>query len=228
MTARGTLRRGMALALALALGTCSSGGPTYLERLGGVIKTTIAPPKPRPPRELTRAELDEIPYATITVAFGESARAILVPLADNGGYLDYRDASNRGIRLLGGAVAGTEGLGLNLEAVRHDRRDPVAHPVPLADWPGQVFREYQYRVREAEDYGITLACTYQVVARETVEIVEIDFDLARVSEVCTNQARQVINTYWVEEETGFIWKSEQWLNPAIGHARIEVIRPYAG
>lgn len=217
-----------ALALALALGACSSGGPTYLERLGAAIKDRIAPPAPRPPRVLTRAELDEIPYATITVAFGESARAILLPLADNGGYLDYRDASNRGIRMLGGAVAASEGLGLNLEAVRHDRRDPVAYPRPLADWPESVFREYQYRVREGEDYGITLACTYRVVVRETVEIVEINFDLARVSEVCTNQLRQVVNTYWVEEETGFIWKSEQWLGPVLGHARIEVIRPYAG
>jgi hypothetical protein len=228
MTARVSLGRIAALAVALLLGACSSGGPTYLERLGAAIKDRIAPPRPRPPREFTRAEFDEIPFATITVAFGEGARAILVPLADNGGYLDYRDASNRGIRILGGAVAGSEGLGLNLEAVRHDRRDPVAYPRPLADWPESVFREYQYRVREAEDYGITLACSFQVVARETVEIVEIDFDVARVSEVCTNQARQVINTYWVEEETGFIWKSEQWLGPVLGHARIEVIRPYAG
>lgn len=218
--------RASVLGLALALGACSSAGPGYLQRLGEQMAGAVAPEEAEPPRELTRAELNEIPYATIAVSRADSPRAFLVPLADNGGYLDYRDSSGRSIRMLGGAVAATEGLVYDLEALRVDRRDPVAHATPLAEWPEQVHREYRYLLHETNDYGITLSCTYQPVARETIEIIEINFDLMRVSEVCTNQRRKVTNTYWVEEDTGFIWKSDQWLGPDLGHLTVEIIRPH--
>lgn len=213
--------------LALSLGACSSGGPGYFQRFGTAIKDTVAPAEPEPAPERTRAELDEIPYATIAVTF-EERRAFLVPLADNEGYLDYRDSTSRGIRMLGGAVAGTEGLGEDLEAVRFASDDPVAHPAPLAEWPDELFRAYQFRKRERPQYSITLGCRYQRLARETVEIIELSYDLVRVSEICRNQRREVVNTYWVEEDTGFIWKSRQWLGPAIGEVRVEIIRPYSG
>lgn len=231
MTARMRAGRAATLALMLALGAavgaCSSQGPTIVERVGSTVKAAIARPEPQPRRERTRAELNEIPYATIGVAFG-GGTAYLVPIADNGGYLDYRDASGRSIRMHGGALAATEGLGVDLEAVRFAQDDPVAHQTELADWPARIFREYQFRKRSGPQYGITLACKYETLARETIEIVEILFDVVRVSEVCTNQARQVVNTYWVEEENGFIWKSRQWAGPTIGHVTIEIIRPYAG
>lgn len=214
------------LMLALA-GACSSAGPSYLERLGGALRATVAPAEPEPPRERTRAELNEIPYATIGVTFAGGGRAFVVGRTVNGEIVDYRDASNRSVRLRGGALAGTEGLGVDLAAVRFAPEDPIAHPTALTDWPESVFREYRIHARSAPPYGITLACAYQRVAAETIEIVEILFDVVRVSEVCTNQARQVINTYWVEAETGFIWRSKQWVGPQIGHVTIDIIRPYA-
>jgi hypothetical protein len=63
---------------------------------------------------------------------------------------------------------------------------------------------------------------------ERIEIVELTYDLMRVNEVCRNAEREIINTYWVDAQTGFIWKSEQWLGPRIGHVTIEIIRPYSG
>ena len=184
--------------------------------------------KEEPPRrELTRAELDQIPYATIAVTFGD-ARTYLVPLADNGGYLNYLDSAGRGIVMLGGAVTGTQALGNDLQAVRFHRDDPIPKPTPVSQWPRQYHRDYQFRVREGADYNVTLNCELEPLARETIGIVEIDFDVMRVSEICTNARRQVVNTYWVEEDTGFIWKSVQWLGPELGQATIEIIRPYSG
>lgn len=219
-----------ALTGALALAACSSAGESYLQRLGGFVRQTITGPEApeAPRRELSRAELNEIPFATITVSVAGGRRVVLVPLVDNDGYLDYRDSSQRGVRMKGGAVTATSGLVFDLNAVRFDSADPIANQTPLTEWPDRVYREYQYRERHGQPYGITLSCTYQQVARETIEIVEILFDVVRVSEVCTNQRRQVTNTYWVDAESGFIWKSEQWVSPRLGSLTIEIIRPYAG
>ncbi len=218
-----------ALALSALLAGCSSSGSSDLGRIAELAKQSILPSEPLPPPvELTRAELNQIPYATIALSLDGGPRSYLVPLADNGGYLTYLDANRRGLVMLGGAVTGTRALGQDLRGVRHDPRDPIAFPKPLAGWPAELFRDYQYAVRDGAFYRVTLGCSFQRVAAETVEIAEIDFDLVRVGETCTNAARQVTNTYWVEEDTGFIWKSVQWLGPELGQATVEIIRPYGG
>lgn len=231
MMARGRMRASLlaaGLALAAGLGGCASGGPTLFERIGTLAGATLAGPDAAPAPGLSRAELDRMPSAVIAVTSDAGQRAYLVPLSDNDGYLNYRDAGGNGVVLLGGAVSRTESLGHDLQAVRHHRRDPIAHPTPLAEWPGRVPRDYQYLLRDLGRYRITLDCVFEPVARETIEIVELNFDVARVAEICTNAERQVTSTYWVDEATGFVWKSRQWVGPQTGHLTIEVIRPYSG
>ena len=220
---------GLALAIAGVLAGCSSSGDNTFRRLGGLVKASyFGGEEPERPPELTRAQLNEIPFATIALRLGDGPRTFLVPLADNGGYLNYLGSGGRGLVMLGGAVTGTQALGQDLEAVGHQPDDPVAHPTPLAGWPGQVWRDYQFAQRSGAQYSITLVCVFERLVRETIDIVEINFEVVRISEVCTNARRQVVNTYWVEAETGFIWKSKQWLGPHLEQATIEIIRPYGG
>jgi hypothetical protein len=220
----------LALAMAGALAGCSDSDDNTFKRIGALAKVSFSgAEKKRAPRpEKTRAELDQIPFATIALTFGDGPRTFMVPLSDNGGYLNYLDASNRGLVMFGGAVSSTKALGRDVAAVRYQLNDPVAYPAPVADWPGQVDRDYQFARRDGPEYSITLSCVFERLAAETIEIVEINFDVVRISEVCTNARRQVTNTYWVEAETGFIWKSRQWLGPHIDQATIEIIRPYSG
>lgn len=218
-----------ACALAVALSACSGGGDeNFFRRLGDLALRSVAGGKEVAPRELTRAELNQIPYATIAVSSDGGPRAYLVPQANNGGYLDYRDESGNSVRVLGGAVAGLQTAGRDLDAVLFEPADPIARPRPLAQWPGQVWRQYQYTQHQLGPYVISLRCVFEPEAQETIEIVELAFTLIRVRETCANARRSVTNTYWVDPRTGFIWKSQQWLGPQIGQISVEVIRPYAG
>ncbi|HSF96881.1 MAG TPA: YjbF family lipoprotein [Thermohalobaculum sp.] len=226
---RRLVRIALFLGLAAGLAACTSGRENTFARLGGLAKLSLTGPEEAPPApELTRAQLDQIPFATIALSFDGGPRSYLVPLADNGGYLTYLDSNARGLVMLGGAVTATKGLGNDLRAIRHHPDDPVAYPGPLADWPDWLYRDYQYTQRDGEEFSITMACVFERLARETIEIAEIEFDVVRVGETCTNAVRQVTNTYWVEEDTGFVWKSEQWLGPRLFQATVEIIRPYSG
>jgi hypothetical protein len=220
---------GLALTMTVGLAGCSSTGENNFLRLGALTKVSIfgadeVAVQPEP----TRAQLNQIPSATIALSLGAEPRTFLVPLADNGGYLNYLDSAGHGVVMLGGAVTGTQALGQDLQAVRHQQDDPIAYPAPLDEWPGQVTRDYQFAQRGGAEFSITLLCVFEPLARETIEIFETDFDVVRISETCTNARRQVVNTYWVEEGTGFIWQSEQWLGPYLEPATIEIIRPYGG
>ncbi|MBK0399738.1 YjbF family lipoprotein [Limibaculum sp. M0105] len=217
----------MALVLA-ALAGCSNGGAGTFTRIGESLVATLATADPDAPAPtVTRARLNEIPYATISVATDATAPAYLVPLADNGGYLDYRDQAGNSVRMFGGALAGFQAVGFDLEGVRHDERDPIAHATPLALWPTEVWREYQFSQRDLGPYSIVLKCVMQPQGFETIEIVEVTYQLVRVVETCRNVRREVTNTYWMVAGTGFIWKSRQWAGPKLGHLTIEIIRPYS-
>ena len=228
------LRSLLPLACAAALGACSSGGGTVYERmapllqeqfLGGPIFGEEVPAAE--PREMTRAELNEIPYATIALTIGDNPRAFVVPIADNSGYLVYQDPARRGIVMRGGLVTATHGFGHDLDAVQHRRDDPVAVPTPLPEWPSQVARSYEFTVRGLNPYEIGVLCRYERGAREHVDIVELRFEVVRMVETCANARRTFVNTYWANPETGFIWKSEQWVGPNLSPITVEIIRPYA-
>lgn len=177
--------------------------------------------------EPTREVLNQIPAAVIGLEYGDLPPVYLVPLADNGGYLSYQDEGRRGVVMFGGAVAGTLGLGNDLKTVKHGLDDPVAHRTPLAQWPRSIHRTYEYRVRDLDDFTITVACEIEPIAPVMYEIVELQLAVTRVVERCSNAVRSFENIYWVDD-TGFVWASRQWLGPDLDAATIEVVRPYSG
>ena len=54
------------------------------------------------------------------------------------------------------------------------------------------------------------------------------YETARIVESCANARRRFQNVYWVVPETGFIWKSVQWLGPKLNPVTVEIIRAYQG
>ncbi|MEM9736470.1 MAG: YjbF family lipoprotein, partial [Pseudomonadota bacterium] len=101
------------------LAACSSDEQATSTRLGQFALEQLRPSEPAPePVTVTRAQLNQIPFATISLAIQESPPAFVVPLADNGGYLTYMDQTRRGIVMQGGAVVGTLGFGIDLNGVR--------------------------------------------------------------------------------------------------------------
>ena len=222
-------RAGAMTAALLLLGGCANGGLSDVGRIGETALNLVIEeePSPAPGRTPSRAELEALGTAVIAVSAADGPRAFVVPLADNGGYVNYYDARRRGIVLFGGAVARTQGLRYDLMGVRHSLDDPVAHSRPLEAWPGEVTRSYQYRQRDLDAYQITLRCVYARGPRQRIEIVGRSHEVVRVEETCRNAVREVVNTYWVAPETGFVWKSVQWIGPDEPPFTVEIVTPYS-
>lgn len=228
------LRAFSALVLTIFVGACSSGGDSTGERLRPILEQTILggtifgddESAPEPPI-FTRAQLNEVPFATIALRDAKGNRSYVVPVADNGGYLNYQDAARRSLIMRGGLITATQGLSYNMSAVRHAVEDPIVTPTPVAEWPETVFRSYQFKLMGgARDFAITTSCIYTLGQRERIEIVELFFNTVRVDETCSNTQRTFTNSYWADPDTGFIWRSVQWIGPRQEPMNVEIIRPY--
>jgi len=222
---RRTARLG--LVAAMLLGACTSEGPNDLGRVGRLALDSVIGAEPDPPQPLpTRAEINRTRPALIAINFPDQPPGLIAPVVKNGPYLTYADQSRRSLIIRGGALSGTRGQPFDLIAVRHSQDDPIAHPRPLWEWPTVVDREYQYTQRDQEPFSITLTCLYDRMGEEEIEIIERFYEVVRVRETCRNSTREVINTYWAVEETGFIWQSQQWAGPSIPPFVIRVVRPF--
>lgn len=220
-------------ACAVLLAACSAGSNTIYERMGPLVAQqvfggpVVGGEEPAvEPREMTRAELNQIPSATIALKVGDSPRAFVVPLVNNSGFLVYQDPARRGVVMDGGLVTATHGMGYDLNSVARRADDPVAAPTPLPEWPGAVERSYAFTLRGQISYDIGVSCTYDRGVRELIDIVELRFEVVRMVETCRNPRRTFVNTYWADPDSGFIWKSVQWVGPNLSPLTIEIIRPY--
>lgn len=229
-------RLAAATACAAALAGCSSDRTTIYEQLGPVIQErllggiALSPDEPVEgvtQQPLTRAELNQIPYATISLQQGENPSAFVVAVSENDGLVAYQDVARRGIVMEGGLVTATQGFGYDLDSVAHRIDDPIVVPTPLPEWPAGVERNYSFTLRGVTEYDIAVGCTFERGVREHIDIVELRFEVVRVVETCRNSRRSFVNTYWADPETGFIWKSEQWVGPRVPAMSVEIVRPYA-
>ena len=222
------ISRSLALTAVLLIAGCASDRQTFAESFFQLAQAELFGPGEQPAAPTpTRAQLDEIPYAMIALSrVNDPRRGFIVPVADTGGHLFYQDINRSGVVLRGGLITATHGFARNLSAVLHQDDDPVAVPTPVANWPVTVVRNYQLARMSTDDYEITVTCSSQPVARERIEIIERFYEVMRIQEICINPARSFTNTYWAEPETGFIWKSEQWIGPQRAPLIIEVIRPF--
>ncbi|MCL5777809.1 YjbF family lipoprotein [Limibaculum sp. FT325] len=231
---RATLSRSGLAMLALFAAACSSGDETaapYRDYAGlvanslGIGRAAAPAPLEMPTGAMPVEVLAQSPGPMIALTVAGAQRIVLSAAPDAGDeFLNFQDQNRRGLRLRGGAVAGTYGFGQDLLAVRYQREDPVAHPLPLEEWPGQVDREYQYRLRDLANFSITVTCVFDRVVRENIDVIE-RHETVRIVETCTNSRRSFENTYWVEPLTGVIRRSQQWTGPEIRPVIIELLRP---
>ncbi|SDX15397.1 Group 4 capsule polysaccharide lipoprotein gfcB, YjbF [Albimonas donghaensis] len=226
---------GLAVLAGCSGGTGSSGGDSgaaVLASVGDVIADQTSglfgSDDEAPPPTLTRAQINAINAALVTGSIDESPDAFFVALAINGPRVTYMTPTRQSLTFDGMALAATHGLGVDLAGYKSDREaDPLVTRRPLRDWPARVTRIYRYHDALGGLFTRTFECALRWIGTEPVEIYELTYDLVHVEELCASPYRKMINRYWVDEETGFVWKSRQYVSPERGSVDLKVLTPFA-
>lgn len=236
---KGWARKAGALALAGTLAACSGGtggieqeeaGGASVVRVAGLLGQTLRQRRAEPePFSLTREQLTAAGFAQpLLVARLESGvTAGLTPAASNRGFITWQ--TQDGIALIGrgDVLAGTRGLGADLLSAETE-------PVLLALAAGRSDR-YRRTLRRLDGEGRILvqdyACELALGPAETVVVLGRAHPTRRSAETCrplsepspetppAYRAEPFANTYNVGD--GTIWRSRQWVGPALGHIVLE-------
>ena len=74
---------------------------------------------------------------------------------------------------------------------------------------GHYAKVLDNRIEDALGDGICVEGTFHTVEENRIEVDDWDFE----------------NRYWVDPETGFVWVSEQHVNPDLDPLQISVLKP---
>lgn len=179
--------------------------------------------------DLSRAQISNIPYASIYARLGDSRRTLIVLSTIDGRALSWVSADHELIRTEEGLITKTVGLDHNLAHTQF-----VQSPRYISDFAISGEHSTKQEPRRFIDIspghysGLLLASELtRTKKRVPLIIAELTFTTDVIKEVCTIEDLGWVftNTYWLSPETGFIWQSTQHISPKMPPLTISILKP---
>ena len=218
--------RGLAgSALALLVGGCSSSssGNTNYSQFYQILRQSVSASFGN--ARITREQAAAIPYATMGYSLEGENQALLVLGTDSGGQLLWTSSAHVVIVTRDGRIVRTLGLGHDLSGLT--TRNNMALPAPA-----MAMRE-PFSATRLEDfpdlglYGVVVNCRAHLVGRQSITILGQAISTFRVDEIC-NSLRpdwSFTDSFWVDGDSGLVWRSRQHVHPQGGMVETEIFRP---
>jgi hypothetical protein len=210
-------RLGALLLLSGPLASCAFFHGADVEAIYAIGKQAIAP------NRVTLEQAAATPYASIGVRLGGSSEIMLVLATDASAEQLWTSASRIAIATSAGRVVRTSGLEHNLSNLvlleRKSGDNGGATVRWLADWP------------DLNAISVPVVCESRPVGDETITILGKPIHTQRVNENCRAEARKFIwtfeNVYWIDPDSGLVWRSIQNISPKLDELKLEILRPPA-
>ena len=219
------LVRLMALAAALLLlSGCDSTGTSDYSLYYQALRQSISAGLGAEPR-ITRDQAAKIPYASIGYRVDDGPEQLLVLATDSGGQQLWTSAAHVVIVTRDGRVVRTVGLAQDVSAVTPQKGQELVSPsaassgsqthVRLEDFPG------------IPAYGAAVTCTATPRGPETIVILGRGITTRKIDEACHSDMLDwsFTDSYWVDPQSGLVWRSIQHVSPKAGAIEIETLRP---
>ena len=203
--------------------SCSSSSSIY-ERLEIINKFNSLSAE-RPIKVFSRQELENIHYPLIEIQTnGILKQSLMLPLSQRDNYFNYSSGSGQLITMNGFVVTKTNGINIDLLSVEVPKESPLLNKMEPRLWPLEGKRKYSYLTHLNQIENHSFSCVFKLHKKEKISIVEIDYNLIKITENCKGGLNSFENLYWVDDD-GFVWKTKQWFRNKV-YADISVIKPH--
>lgn len=176
--------------------------------------------------ELTRAQVDALPYPQILVTTTSSEG--VMAMTRRRGDLQFWVASGKQVLMMrDGLVVRSIGLGVSLDGTRFNGESPFKRG--LQHLPDGYTSTRWIDIYEGYRVGIAVNSRFNRGGIEHIKILDKEYALLRVDEQVQAPTLDfnATNRYWVDPQDGFIMQSEQHLTPQIS-LKIAQLRPDRG
>ena len=174
---------------------------------------------------ITREQAAAIAYASLGYTIDGGNQGLLVLATDSGGDLLWTSAAHVVIVTRDGRIVRTVGLDRNLSNVTS--RDQSALPPPAAAIRAPFSSTRMEDFPDLGFYGVRVSCRAKLAGRQNVKILGQVLATLRVEETCNSQnpAWVFTDTFWIDKDSGFVWRASQHVHPKGTLVETEIFRP---
>jgi hypothetical protein len=212
------LRPLAALAIALTAAGCSSDSGSDWSSVFSMVKGYW-----RGAETVSLQQASAIPFASIGVRIGDGSQVIFVLASDSSGERLWVAGQRAALTTRDGRITRSAGLG-------HDLTGFVPTPGLFGGGPQEWSdRHIEWSVDYADihSYSLQIQCTQRRTGIEAVVLLGKSIRTLRVDEICQAPSTgwQFTNSFWVDPDSGFVWRSIQYIRPDLDPLEIETLRP---
>lgn len=210
----------MVLAAGLALTGCSSLERSIYGDYAKVVRTAWS--EQFGDGGVTREQAAAIPYASMGFRFNGSRESLLVLATDTGGNQLWTSASHIVLVTRNGRIQQSVGLPLNLAGTTA-KVETIA-PAQAKKAPFTSTRQQDFP--DLGLYSVTLQCQATAMGPAKIMILGSTMTTIRVDERCQAQGLDwsFVDSFWVDPESAFTWKSVQHIHPKGATLNTEIFR----
>jgi len=174
---------------------------------------------------ITREQAAAIPYASLGYNLEGGNQDILVLATDSGGDLLWTSAAHVVIVTRDGRIVRTLGLGRDLSNVTSRDQSGLPSPAAAVRVPFSSTRLEDFP--DLGLYGVRLSCQTRLGGRQSIKILGQTIAALRVDEACNsrNPDWSFTDSFWVDKDSGFVWRSRQHVHPKGLLVETEIFRP---
>jgi len=211
--------------LALVAASCSSSnsGNTSYEQFFKIISQSVSASFGK--ARITREQAAAIPYASLGYRIDDGNQGLLVLATDSGGDLLWTSAAHVVIVTRDGRIIRTVGLGQDLSNTTSRDQSGLPPPAAAVRTPFSSTRLEDFA--DLSLYGVQVSCRAKLVGGQNIKILGQAIATSRVDEACSsrNPDWSFTNSFWVDKDSGFVWRSRQQVHPKGAPVEIEIFRP---
>jgi hypothetical protein len=213
-----TRRAAPALAAALLLAGCSSIGRGDVSSVYAIAHGLWGTGQ-----KVTLEEAASVPYASMGIRLGDGTETMIILAGDTGGQNLWTSSAKIAITTSDGRIVRTAGFEHNLGGYE-PRGDSSSEN------GGRTVR-WQADFPDLNLYSVPIACQDRQAGNETIVILGADIHTRRIEESCASAGSRLDwsfkNTYWVDPDSGVVWRSIQHVHPQLDAIETEILRPPA-
>lgn len=216
------LRRLALAAPLLVLAGCNSDGHStyqeYFQIVGAAWKSSFGS------GAVTRQQAAAIPFASMGVRVNGGHENLIVLATQTGDEMLWTSKARIVVVTVNGRIKRTVGLPQDLSITPKGAREWAS---PAAALLGPFTSQRVVDFPESNEFGVILSCRAAARANQSITILGQRMNLARVDETCRATGRDwsFTDSYWVDRESGFIWRSVQHLHPDGEIVQVTILRP---
>ena len=172
---------------------------------------------------ISRDQAAAIPYASLGYRLNDGSEIMLVLATETNGQELWTSGSHVVLLTQNGRVIRTSGLPHDLTGLTPMRGPSL--PAPATALEGPSLNNLAADFPDIGRYSVPIACRLAARGRETITILGQPIATTRVDEDCSGTGWRFRNSYWLDAQSKFVWRSLQHIHPKGDTLEIEILRP---